>query len=53
MHSRLDNREVMDAAICDILDRGQPIEGLDVSLSRDRAESVKRVLAVKSIVRLA
>ena len=45
MQSRLDNREEMDAAICDILDRGQPIEGLDVSLSRMGAVDLDLLVA--------
>lgn len=32
--TRFDKREVLDKVICDFLDRGGPVEGLDVSLSR-------------------
>lgn len=32
--ARFDRREVLDKVICDFLDRGGPVEGLDVSLSR-------------------
>jgi hypothetical protein len=34
MGIRFDKREDLDKAICDFLDRGGPVEGLDVSLSR-------------------
>jgi hypothetical protein len=32
--TRLDQRDVLDAAICDFLNHGGPVEGLDVALSR-------------------
>ncbi len=34
MAERFDRREVLDKVICDFLDRGGPVDGLDVSLSR-------------------
>ena len=34
MGNRFDRREDLDKAICDFLDRGGPVAGLDVSLSR-------------------
>ena len=34
MAERFDRREQLDKVICDFLDRGGPLEGLDVSLSR-------------------
>ena len=34
MAERFDRREQLDKVICDLLDRGGPADGLDVSLSR-------------------
>jgi hypothetical protein len=31
---RMDSREELDKVICDFLDRGGPVEGLDVALSQ-------------------
>jgi hypothetical protein len=37
MAERFDRREQLDKVICDFLDRGGPVDGLDVSLSRHGA----------------
>jgi hypothetical protein len=37
MDERFDRREKLDKVICDFLDRGGPVDGLDVSLSRNGA----------------
>jgi hypothetical protein len=37
MAERFDKREQLDKVICDFLDRGGPVDGLDVSLSRHGA----------------
>jgi hypothetical protein len=37
MAERFDKREQLDKVICDFLDRGGPVDGLDVSLTRHGA----------------
>jgi hypothetical protein len=42
---RMDSREELDKVICDFLDRGGPVEGLDVALSQQGVVDLDLLIA--------